>query len=63
MNEVPEHYVMPEPPYVEGIEWIKDSEGNWKTAIPPVDLRPTAAEELDMKCSEMEYFNSWYRND
>ncbi len=59
MNEVP---AMPEPPQVEGTEWIKDSEGNWKTLTPSVDRRLTAAEELDLKCSYMEYQNSWYRN-
>jgi hypothetical protein len=61
MNEVPANYVMPEPPYVEGIEMIRDSEGNWKSAKPPVDGRLTAAEELDLKCSHMDYQNSWYR--
>lgn len=64
--DTPEEWVMPEPPEVEGVEWTKNPDGSWssKSTMPPTDKRPpTDAELFDDKCTAMDYFNRYYRND
>jgi hypothetical protein len=51
MNELPENYVMPEPPELP----------DWYTPPTTIPEKLTDADLFDMKCSDMDYNNSWYR--
>ena len=62
MNEVPETETMPEPPHVEGVQWIKKEYGWTSIDLNPVEThRLTDADLLDLKCSEMDAYNRYYR--
>ncbi|AOY71035.1 hypothetical protein ARZXY2_1482 [Arthrobacter sp. ZXY-2] len=54
---------MPMPPFLEEGDWIRDEQGRWKMAGDKnPDIEPlTDADLFDLKCSEMDAYNRYYR--